>query len=305
MDPLSHLHEMAVFARVVEARGFSAAARELRLSKSAVSKQVSRLEEALGVRLLHRSTRTLSLTEAGSAVFQHCARLVAAAQEAERTAGNLSAAPRGTLRLSASVTFGTRHIAPAIPAFIARYPEMRIELVLLDRFVDLAEEGFDLVVRLTGRPPEGLVARRLLDIEFRVCASPAYLARHGTPRRPAELANHNCLLYGHEGFGNLWRFRAAGTQAAVKVGGNYQVNSNEAVRAALLADLGIGLLPQLTVAEDLAAGTLQGVLPKWQPIAPFAAAYAIYAPSRLPAPKLRAFLDHLVAHFASSGARPK
>lgn len=300
MDPLHHLNEMAVFARVVEARSFSAAARALRLSKSAVSKQVSRLEQALGVRLLHRSTRTLSLTDEGSAVFEHCARLVAAAEAAEMTAGNLTTAPRGTLRISASVTFGTRHVAPAIPAFLARYPETRVELVLLDRFVDLADEGFDLVIRLTGRPPAGLVARRLLAIDFLVCASPAYLARRGTPRRPAELAAHNCLLYGHEGFGNVWRFRRSGPQIQVKVGGNYQVNSNEAVRAALLADMGLGLLPRLTVSDDLAAGTLQVVLPGWQPVAPFAAAYAIYAPSRLPLPKLRAFLDHLVAHFASA-----
>lgn len=305
MNPLANLNEMAIFARVVEAKSFSGAARQLGLGKSAVSKQISRLEQALGVRLLHRSTRTLSLTDEGRAVYEHCASMVAAAEAAEVAASNLNAAPRGTLRVSAPVSFGTRHVAPAIRSFLARYPEMRVELVLLDRFVDLAEEGFDLVIRLADRLPDGLIARRLLDIDFVICASPAYLAQRGTPRQPADLAGHNCLLYGHGGFGKQWRLRALGGNTAadssrevqVAVDGNFQVNSSEAVHEALLADMGLGLIPRLSVEDDLARGTLRVVLPGWQVIAPFAAASAVFAPSRAPSPKLRAFVDHLLEHF--------
>lgn len=294
---LNHLGEMAVFARVVDAASFSGAARQLGLSTSAVSKQISRLEQLLGVRLLNRSTRSLSLTDEGRAVHEHCARLVAAAEAAEAAASNLTAAPRGTLRVSAPVSFGTQHVAPAIPAFLARYPETRVELVLLDRFVDLAEEGFDLAVRLAAELPDGLVARRLLDVDFVVCASAAYLAQHGTPRQPADLAGHNCLLYGHGGFGNKWRFSAKGTQSEVVVGGNYQVNSSEAMHAALLADLGIALLPLPGIEDDLRHGRLRTLLPEWQVIAPYAAASAVFAPDRQRSPKLRAFIDHLVEHF--------
>jgi DNA-binding transcriptional LysR family regulator len=298
MRIMDHLNEMAIFAKVVEAKSFSAAARHLNVTKSAVSKQVSRLEQALGVRLLNRTTRTLSLTGEGSAVYEHCARLVAAAEGAELAASQLTAVPRGTLRLSAPVSFGTRHIAPTIPAFLARYPETRVELVLLDRFVDLADEGFDLVIRLSERIPENLVARRLLDIDFVVCAAPAYLERHGTPRTPADLAAHNCLLYGHEGFGQYWSFR--NTQAErVRVAGNFQVNSEQAVQTAVRAGVGLGLIPRLTVRDDLAQGVLHAVLTDWQALAPFSAVHAVYLPNRQLSPKVRALIDHLLEHFAA------
>lgn len=303
---MKHLNEMAIFAKVVEAKSFSAAARHLGLTKSAVSKQVSRLEQALGVRLLNRTTRTLSLTGEGNAVYEHCARLVAAAEAAELAASQLVAAPRGTIRLSAPVSFGTQHIAPALPAFLARYPETRIELVLLDRFVDLADEGFDLVVRMVGRLPEGHVARHLLDIDFVVCAAPAYLEQHGTPQTPADLAAHNCLLYGHEGFGGMWIFRDArgkhGEQR-VRVAGNYQVNSSDAVHRALRDGLGLALAPRLTVQDDLASGVLRAVLSEWQSIAPYNAAHAVYLPNRQLSPKVRALIDHLVEHFAAPAYR--
>jgi len=298
---MKHLSEMAIFAKVVEAKSFSAAARQLNLTKSAVSKQVSRLEQALGVRLLNRTTRTLSLTGEGNAVYEHCARLVAAAEAAELAASQLVAAPRGTIRLSAPVSFGTQHIAPALSGFLARYPETRIELVLLDRFVDLADEGFDLVIRLSGRLPEGHVARHLLDIDFIVCAAPAYLERHGTPQTPADLATHNCLLYGHEGFGSSWTFRqkqGKQDEQRVRVAGNYQVNSSEAVRNALCDGLGLALAPCLTVHDDLANGVLHALLPDWQAIAPFNSAQAVYLPNRQLSPKVRALIDHLVEHFA-------
>jgi len=282
---MKHLCEMAIFAKVVEAKSFSAAARHLNLTKSAVSKQVSRLENALGVRLLNRTTRTLSLTGEGSAVYEHCARLVAV--------------PRGTIRVSAPVSFGTRQIAPAVPGFLARYPQTRIELVLLDRFVDLADEGFDLVIRMSDRIPEGYVARHLLDLGFVICAAPAYLEQHGTPQTPADLAGHNCLLYGHEGFGGAWLFRGKQGDERVRVAGNYQVNSSEAVHGALRAGLGLALAPSLTVQDDLASGVLRAVLTDWQAIAPFNAAHAVYLPNRQLSPKVRAFIDYLVEYFAA------
>lgn len=300
---MKHLNEMAIFAKVVEAKSFSTAARHLSLTKSAVSKQVSRLEQALGVRLLNRTTRNLSLTSEGNAVYEHCARLVAAAEAAVLAASQLVAAPRGTIRLSAPVSFGTQHIAPALPAFLARYPETRIELVLVDRFVDLADEGFDLVIRMSDRIPDGHVARHLLDIDFVVCAAPAYLERHGTPELPSDLATHNCLLYGHEGFGSAWTFLGAQGEQRVRVAGNYQVNSSEAVHRALRDGLGLALTPCLTVRDDLASGVLRTVLPGWQPIAPFNAAQAVYLPNRQLSPKVRALIDHLVEHFAEPAYR--
>lgn len=296
---MKHLSEMAIFAKVVETKSFSAAARHLNLTKSAVSKQVSRLELALGVRLLNRTTRTLSLTGEGSAVYEHCARLVAAAEAAELAASQLVAVPRGTIRVSAPVSFGTRQIAPAVPGFLARYPQTRIELVLLDRFVDLADEGFDLVIRMSDRIPEGHVARHLLDIGFVICAAPAYLEQHGTPQTPADLSGHNCLLYGHEGFGGTWLFRGKPGEERVRVAGNYQVNSSEAIHGALRAGLGLALAPYLTVQDDLANGVLRAVLTDWQAIAPFNAAHAVYLPNRQLSPKVRAYIDHLVEYFAT------
>jgi DNA-binding transcriptional LysR family regulator len=294
---MEDLAAMAVFAKVVESKGFSAAARQLGLTKSAVSKQVSRLESSLGARLLNRTTRALSLTEVGGAVYEHCARMVGAAEEAELAVHRLAAAPRGLLRVTASIAFGRQHVAPAIQAFLAAYPEVQVQLMLTDRMVDLADEGFDLAIRIAAQLGDNLVARRLAPVRFVVCAAPEYLARCGAPKKPADLAGHNCLVFSQEGLGDVWRFQSRTGSERIRVSGNYQVNSSEATRDALLAGMGIGLAPTFTVGPDIRAGRLKPVLPRHRIVAPYEAVHAVYLPNRHLLPRMRAFIDCLVERF--------
>src|SRR3546814_515354 len=182
---------MAVFARVVEAKSFSAAAAELGQSKSAVSKQVSRLEDRLGARLLNRTTRRLSLTEVGAAFYDRCRRIVAEAEEAELAVTRLSATPRGVLRINAPFSFGVLHLGPTLPDFMRRYPDLKVDLTLNDRFVDVVEEGYDVVLRIAWLPDSSLVARRICDFRRVICAAPGYWDRRGRPAAPADLADHD------------------------------------------------------------------------------------------------------------------
>ena len=197
MDPkeIRDLEGMAIFARVVETRSFSAAARDLGMSKSLVSKRVTQLEHSVGARLLNRTTRNMSLTEAGAAFYDHCARIVSELEEAKLAVGRLHSEPRGVLRISASVAFGTLHIAPALPEFLLLYPELKIDMAITDRVVDLAEEGYDVAVRIAKEPAPNLVARRLAAVNRQICATPEYFARHGVPQTPKDLERHNCLTY--------------------------------------------------------------------------------------------------------------
>lgn len=294
---MEDLAAMAVFARVVESKGFSAAARQMGLTKSAVSKQVSRLETSLGARLLNRTTRALSLTEVGSAVYEHCARMVAAAEEAELAAHRLAATPRGLLRVTASIAFGRQHVAPAIKDFIDTYPEVQVQLMLTDRMVDLADEGFDLAIRIADRLGDNLVARRLAPVRFVVCAAPEYLTRCGIPKKPVDLGEHNCLVFTQEGLGDVWRFQSRTGRERVRVCGNFQVNSSEATRDAILAGMGVGMAPTFTVGPEIRAGRLKVVLPRHQVVAPYDAAHAVYLPNRHLLPRMRAFIDLLVDRF--------
>lgn len=295
---MENLPEMAVFAKVVEAKSFSTAARSLNISKSAVSKQVTRLEQALGARLLNRTTRHLSLTEIGAAVYEHCARMVAESEEAVLAAGRLSSQPRGVVKLSASVAFGKLHIAPAMPEFLRRYPQVSVQLVLTDHMVDLADEGFDLVIRLTERPAPNLVVRKLAPLRYVVCGTPAYFKQAGTPRAPRDLANHNCLFYAYQSFQDRWSFKGPRGPMSVRVRGNFQVNSSEAIREALLGGLGVGLVPTFTVGQDLKSGALKPILTTYQPLGGFGSSiYAAYLPNRNLAPKVRALVDFLVERF--------
>jgi DNA-binding transcriptional LysR family regulator len=292
MDKLSG---MAVFARVVEAKGFSAAAAQLGLSKSAVSKQVSRLEDRLGARLLNRTTRTLALTEVGRIFYEHCARMLAEAEEAEQAVLSLHAAPRGLLRINVPMSFGVMHIAPALPLFLARYPEMAIEMDMTDRFVDLVEDGYDLAVRIASLPESSLIARRLAPNRAVVCAAPDYLARHGEPRRPADLAAHNCLLYTNTPLYDQWRFDGPEGKVAVAVAGSLRANNGEALLQAALAGVGITRAPTFMASSHLCAGRLRAVLTDYRPVAE-SAIYAVYPHRRHLTPKVRAFVEFLAAH---------
>lgn len=286
------LNLLAIFARVVEAGSFSEAARRLETSRSAVSKAVAKLEKSLGARLLHRTTRHLSLTEIGQAVAAHCGRLLEEAGEVERLVDSLAAEPRGVLRVSASVAFGTLHVAPALADFLAAHPELTMELTITDRLVDLAEEGYDMAIRVTGEPPLSLVARRLAPVRRKLCATSEYFRRHGVPLTPADLVRHNCLDYTRSGEQGLWRFTGPQGEIAVPVNGSLHVDDDEALSQAVLGGLGLGLLPTFIVGGDLQAGRLQAVLSEYIPVERHV--YAMYLPTRHLPSKVRAFIDFLL-----------
>jgi DNA-binding transcriptional LysR family regulator len=242
---LDRLQSMAVFVRVAELGSFSTAARQLGLSKSAVSKHVTALEERLGVRLINRTTRRLALTEVGSVYRDYCARIVLEAEEAELTAASHGVEPRGKLKVNAPMTFGFLHLGPLLPAFLARHPGIAVELVLNDRFVDLLEEGYDVAVRIGRLADSTLIARRLATARFVCAASDAYLAGAGVPAQPIDLARHNCLRYSYRRQPDEWSFSRGEHQATVRVGGNLQANNGDALRAAACEGLGIVCLPDL------------------------------------------------------------
>ena len=305
-NPLDHLSDLAVFVRVVETQGFTSAARAMGLTKSAVSKRINRLEKQLGLRLLQRTTRAMSLTEAGRVLYERAAQGVALLDESARLAAGLVEAPRGTLRVTASVTFGKLCLAPLIPEFLARYPEIELQLTLLDRFVDLVDEGYDVALRLTRTPPEQVVAKALMPVRYRLCAAVDYLKGQEI-KTPADLAGHNCLHYGLREFGNEWRFQRGNDEnkeeARVRVTSNVVVNNSEVVRDLLLAGMGIGLVWNYAVDREIADGRLLPLLQDWSPIGPFGqTAYALWLPqSHLP-PKIRVFVDFLAERLRDTPA---
>jgi DNA-binding transcriptional LysR family regulator len=293
---MSDLDGMAIFAAVVEAGSFSEAARRLGMSKSVVSKAVTQLERSIGARLLNRTTRAMSLTEAGSVFYAHSARIVEELEQARLAVGQFHSQPRGPLRISASVAFGTLHIAPALPEFLARYPEVSIDMAIGDRFVDLAEERFDVAVRIAKEAAPNLVARKLATVNRKIVATPGYFERHGVPATPADLTRHNCLTYTHFNPQDAWRLRGPGGDLAVPISGNLRLNDDEALSAAVLGGLGVALLPTFIIGRDLQAGRLQAVLSDYVPSERHI--YAVYLPNRhLPA-NVRAFVDFLRARFS-------
>lgn len=288
---------MIAFARVVEAGSFTAAAERLGLSKSAISKQIARLESHLGAQLLHRTTRRLSPTEVGTALYERCARIAEEVEAAEEIASRLHAAPRGLLRVNAPVTFGHQHLGPLVAEFLARYPEVRLELTLNDRFVDMVEEGFDVAVRIATLADSSLIARRLAPGRRVLCAAPSYLARRGTPTVPSDLARHDCLIYTLGSSQNEWRFRprSGGPAETVRVDGPLHGNNGELLLAAAVAGLGIIMTPTFIAGPEISAGRLVQLLPNYDD--GFGGIYAVYPPGRHLSPKVRAFVDFLVERF--------
>lgn len=292
------VNAMLVFARVVEANSFSEAARRLGLSKSAVSKQVASLEDRLGARLLNRTTRRLSPTEVGTALYERCARIAAEVEEAELIVTHLHAAPRGRLRVNAPMSFGHHHLAPAIPAFMARYPELTIELTLNDRFVDVVEEGYDVAIRITQLKDSSLIARRLAPGRRIVCAAPSYIARHGRPRTVTDIAEHTCLAYTYSERSDQWTLAGTdGRRHHIPINAVFSVNSGDALKAAALEGLGLVLLPTFLVGREVAEGRLVNLFP--DVIDEFGGIYAIYPHSRHLTPKVRALVDFLAGRFGS------
>jgi len=291
------LNAMALFAAIVDEGSLSAAARMLGISKSAASKQLARLEETLGARLLNRTTRRLRLTEIGAAYYEHCAQIVAQARDAERAVTSLSAAPRGTLRANLPMSFGLRHIRPLVPELLQANPELTLDLTFTDRFVDMVEEGFDVVVRIAALPDSNLVARLLGETRSAVVASPAYWDAQGRPATPDELTAHNCFAYAYLSDPRGWPFRYRDTrrQRHVRVSGNLQSNVGEVLTDAAVAGLGVAYMPTFLCGDALAAGDLEAVLVNYE--MPPTGIYAIYPHRHLVSPKVRAFVDFLVDRF--------
>ncbi|WP_375766529.1 LysR family transcriptional regulator [Archangium gephyra] len=283
------LNELLVFAKVVQAGSFTAAARGLRMPKSTVSRKVSELEERVGAQLLQRTTRKLRLTDVGQAYYEHCARIVAEAEQAELAVTRMQAAPHGVLRVTAPLTFS--FLGPIVAEFLKRYPEVQLELVCTDRSVDLVEEGFDVAVRAGRLADSSLIARRLGDIERAVVAAPGYLAERGAPRNPKELERHDCLVFGAGLEGNVWTLHSGSRSVQVSVRPRLVVNEPDMLRAVALAGAGIALLPTLPSTTDLTSGSLRRILPDWSSSG--APVHAVYPGSRHHSPKVMAFVDFL------------
>jgi DNA-binding transcriptional LysR family regulator len=296
---MDRLGAIQVFAQVVESGSFARAADRLSLSTSAASRHVAELESHLQTRLLNRTTRRVSLTESGRAFYERSVQLLADLAEAEQEASSAAVVPRGTIRLTTSVNFGVRHVAPAIAEFLARHPEVRFDVSLADRVVDLVEEGFDLAIRIGPPGAENLVARKLGETRLVPCASPQYLAQHGTPKTPEELARHNCFTYEYVSTRHVWRFRdRAGTEHAVRVAGSLHSNNGDLLAEAAAQGAGIVFEPAFIVGPEVRAGRLVPLLQDY--VTPPVPIYALYPSRKHLSAKVRRFVDFLAERFSQA-----
>lgn len=286
---------MLAFIKVVDSKSFTAAADRLNLSKSVVSRRIAELENRLGARLLNRTTRRLSLTEVGQAYYERCIRILADLEEAEQAVADLHAAPRGRLRINAPASFALVHMAPAVADFLTRYPDIEIDIDLNDRYVDLVDEGYDLAVRIGRLRDSSLIAKRLAPNRRAICASPAYLEKHGIPARPQDLADHNCLIYTNVPLAEQWQFRVDGQIQSVRVSGSLRSNNGDMLLAGAIAGAGVVVLPTFICGEALHSGALREVLAEFD--GTDSSVFAVYPQNRHLSPKVRVFVDFLAARF--------
>jgi DNA-binding transcriptional LysR family regulator len=296
---VDRLAAIRVFAQVVETGSFAKAADRLGLSTSAASRHVAELEGHLQTRLLNRTTRRVSLTESGRAFYERAVQLLGDLAEAEQEAASAAVVPRGTIRLTTAINFGVRHIAPAIAAFMARHPEVRFDVSLSDRVVDLVEEGLDLAIRIGPPGSDNLVARKLGETRLLPCASPDYLAKHGAPKTPEELERHNCLTYEYVSPRHVWRFRdRSGAESSVRVAGRLHSNNGDLLAEAAAQGAGIVFEPAFIVGPEVRAGRLVPLLQEFVP-APVPI-YALYPSRKHLSAKVRGFVDFLVERFSQA-----
>lgn len=297
---LGLLPDLAVFARVVDAGSFSAAAQQLGSTPSTVSRQIKRLEERLGVRLLERSTRRLRVTDSGAQVHRHCRDMMDAASGAADAAGESASRARGRVSLSAPTAFAKAVLHPLVHGFLDMHPDVDLQLVFTDRDVDPVADDVDLVIRLTDDPPAGLAGRPLGVVRWVLCASPGYLAARGMPDTPRDLAEHDCLYLGENPDDSRWRFRRGAESVSVGVHGRYVVNHAGARLEAAVAGLGIANLPEFAALAALQRGDVVRVLPEWtlDARAYIGTIWLLYPPNRFLPPKVRVLIDHLVAQLA-------
>jgi DNA-binding transcriptional LysR family regulator len=297
---MDRLTEMEAFASVVDLGGFTDAARKMGLSKSAISKHVSSLEARLGARLLNRTTRRVSPTEIGLAYYDKARQVLDDAGEADAMVTSMQSTPRGSLRLSATSDFGVNHISKALGAFLNRYPEINVNMVLSDRNVDLLSEGFDLAIRIGEMQDSSLRARKLADTSMRVIGSPKYFYEHGVPQKIDDLAQHKLLHFSNQSSGNSWKITSAsGEKRLIRAGGALTVNDGQSLLQAAEAGLGIAYLPSFLYHEAVEYGRLKAVLPDL-PVEQLGI-HVVYPPGLYTQPKLRAFIDFLVEHFKNKG----
>jgi DNA-binding transcriptional LysR family regulator len=287
---------MRVFAQVVEAKSFSAAADKLGMSKSLASRHVSALERSLSVKLLNRTTRRLSLTEAGALFYEHCARIVQEAELAESRLTRTQSEPAGLVKVTAVPAFAVRHVLPALTEFYQKYPKIQVKLFCSNRALDLGDEGFDLGIRVSFDPAPNLVARRLAANRSVLCASPAYLKRHGMPRRIEDLRKHGCVLFPAVAPKGVWTLRRGRRKYSVQVAGVLETDEMDVVRAAVVAGLGISFLPVYMVGDALRQGQLVPLLRQFQ-VVPESAIYLVNLPNRTLSSRVRALIDFLTERF--------
>lgn len=301
---MDRFSEMDMFVRVIEAGGFTEAARRAGVSKSAVSKQISALEQRLGARLLNRTTRRVSPTEIGLAYYDRVARVLAEAEEADAIAAALQGAPRGELRVSAPQSFGTLKLAPAVADFISEHEEIRVHLTLDDRFVELISEGFDLAIRVGALEDSTLKAKKIGEMQLKLIASPSYLQKHGEPSSVDQLNDHNLLHYSYLASGRSWKLIGPnGSERQIRASGSLTVNNGSALLTAVERGVGICLSPDFIAEESLAAGRVRQILPDASP-EPLGV-WAVTPPGRFMQPKVRAFIDFLTARLrAEADAAP-
>lgn len=295
---MKDINATSIFAAVVEVGSFSGAAERLGVTKSAVSKRVTALEARLGVKLLSRTTRKLSLTEAGQRYFVHVQEALRAIDDAEFAATELQQVPQGTLRISAPMSFGRLHVAPVIPEFLATYPQIKVQMDLSDLSHDIVAGGYDIALKTGELRETSLVARKLAPLNSVLCASPAYIEHYGAPLSPDELTRHNCLLYSYHTTVNEWVFIKDGDETRIEVSGSYQVNNSEALREAIVQGAGIGRIPTFIAGEDIKAGRLVPVLSDYK--MPIKEIYAVFPERRYLPMKVRVFIDFVVDHFGGS-----
>ncbi|GJI95932.1 LysR family transcriptional regulator [Duganella caerulea] len=301
---MDKLRSMEIFVAVVDAGNFTAAASAFQLSPVMVGKHIAHLEATLGARLLTRTTRRQSLTEIGAQYVEQCRAILAQIAAAESGAEAMRRVPRGRLRITAPVSFGSEWLAPAISDYLRLHPEVGVDLSLNDRMVDLVEEGYDAAVRIGALDDSGMIARPLFNYAMAICASPAYLKKHGTPRTPDDLARHECLDFMVGAVGVRWRLQSVHGLRGLRAlpPSRFRTNSGQALRMAALKDFGIVMQAEVLLAQDIAAGRLKPVLCDYLP--PARPMHLVYPRDRLATPKLTTFIDFIVERFGPAAALP-
>ncbi|MBO9436898.1 LysR family transcriptional regulator [Ruegeria sp. R13_0] len=298
---MDYFAALRAFRAVVEEDGFAPAARLMGLATSSLTRQVNALEDSLGTQLLNRSTRSVTLTDAGSAYYDQAILVLDALDDANRSVSEAGGAPRGLLRISMPVVFGSLHVAPAMGLFMRRCPEIELDFRLSDGFVNLVEERIDIAIRIGKLDTSSLIARKLAPNRRLICASPDYLGEHGVPEHPDDLRDHNCLCFAFADGDRTWKMEKDGESLSVKVAGSMVANNSEMLRQTAISGGGLLMMPSWLVGEDVKAGRLKPILSDWTVGhgETNTAIHAVYLPNRKGSKKVTAFVDHLAAHFGS------